>query len=369
MPAKYRDIPLSTEKTEAQLTTQQLTSYHDHRRRLFEWMLTRGKDPDRGHGYAPNTVRMRAYRLDKFYRAVWDAEDRYTEHITPSHADAWLLHLDDRDLSNAYKASHLKAIQSLFDWKADITNTEWNWNPVKRFNSTPAHYPRDYLTRPERDQLREAALTHNALPNYYKADDEEREKYRSYLARRLGKRKTKITVKDWQQVSNWKTPSIIWTTLDAGLRPIEVKKARVSWVDTENGVLRIPKEDSSKNSENWHTPIQDRTVLALEHWLNDRSKLEKYDGTDALWLTRYGNPYDSNALNRLLRRVLEDTNIDTADRDLTWYSIRHSVGTYMTREEDLTAAASQLRHKSVRTTVKYDQAPVEDRRNALDRMG
>ena len=51
------------------------------------------------------------------------------------------------------------------------------------------------------------------------------------------------------------------------------------------------------------------------------------------------------------------------------YAIRHSVGTYMTREEDLAATKAQLRHKSVRTTMKYDAAPVEDRREALDRMG
>jgi integrase len=54
---------------------------------------------------------------------------------------------------------------------------------------------------------------------------------------------------------------------------------------------------------------------------------------------------------------------------MSWYSIRHSVGTYMAREEGLAAAQAQLRHKSVETTMKYDQVPVEDRRDALDRMG
>lgn len=54
--------------------------------------------------------------------------------------------------------------------------------------------------------------------------------------------------------------------------------------------------------------------------------------------------------------MLDETEIETDDRDLT-------------REEDLTAAASQLRHKSTRTTVKYDQAPVKERRDALDKMG
>lgn len=54
---------------------------------------------------------------------------------------------------------------------------------------------------------------------------------------------------------------------------------------------------------------------------------------------------------------------------MSWYTIRHSVGTYMTREEDLAATAAQMRHKSILSTMQYDQAPVEDRRKALERMG
>ena len=54
---------------------------------------------------------------------------------------------------------------------------------------------------------------------------------------------------------------------------------------------------------------------------------------------------------------------------MSWYSIRHSTGTYITHEEDLAAAQAQLRHESPETTMKYDQAPVEDRQNALDRTG
>jgi len=41
----------------------------------------------------------------------------------------------------------------------------------------------------------------------------------------------------------------------------------------------------------------------------------------------------------------------------------------MAREEGLAAAQAQLRHRRQETTMKYDQASVEDRRNALDRMG
>ena len=80
------------------------------------------------------------------------------------------------------------------------------------------------------------------------------------------------------------------------------------------------------------------------------------------------NPYDTNSLKYLLENLCEVAGIDTENRQMSWYSIRHSVGTYMTREEDLAATQTQLRHRSAETTMKYDQAPVEDRQDALDRM-
>jgi hypothetical protein len=41
----------------------------------------------------------------------------------------------------------------------------------------------------------------------------------------------------------------------------------------------------------------------------------------------------------------------------------------MTHVEDLGAAKAQLRHKSEKTTLQYDQTPVEQRKDALDKMG
>jgi integrase len=158
-------------------------------------------------------------------------------------------------------------------------------------------------------------------------------------------------------------------SLDAGLRPIEVERAVTSWVDIENAVLRIPKEQSSKNTGHWIVGLQDRTAETLDRWLEQRQADPKYDDTDAIWLTRRGNTYGSSALRKVLRRLCDEADIPYDDRQMSWYSIRHSTGTYMTREEDLAAAQAQLRHKSPETTMKYDQAPVEDRQDALDRMG
>ena len=107
----------------------------------------------------------------------------------------------------------------------------------------------------------------------------------------------------------------------------------------------------------------------LGRWLDERSAYPMYDDRDALWLTREENDYGSSALKHVLLRLCEIAGIDTETRELSWYALRHSVGTYMTREEGLAAAQTQLRHKSPRTTMRYDQMPVEDRRDALDRMG
>lgn len=332
-------------------------------------MLDRGKDPARKQGYAIATVNMRAYRLDRFYRMVWTAEQHYTEDITVDHADAWMEWLADQDLSTSYKASCQKAAATLFNWKSWKTDGKITWEPVIRFTTSSAYNPKDILTRSERRQIREAVLGYGSVPNYTSVTPAERDKWKAYLAQRFGKPKHEITPDDWEKANSWKIPSLLWTALDAGLRPKEVGTAKVSWLDTENTALRIPKEDSVKNTDNWHVSLLPKTVFFLERWLKERERREKYDNSDLLWLTRHGNPYGSKSLNRIFRDICEEAGIDIPNRDLTWYSIRHSVGTYMTREEDLKAAAAQLRHKSLRSTVRYDQAPVEDRRDALERMG
>lgn len=91
--------------------------------------------------------------------------------------------------------------------------------------------------------------------------------------------------------------------------------------------------------------------------------------TGDLWLTSQENPSGSKSLRRLLHRLCDVAGIATATRETSWYAICHSVGTYVTKERDLAAAEGQLRHENAKTTMKYDQVPVEDRRDALDRLG
>ena len=360
-------IRLVPNPSKDRLSERQLLDYQSHRERLIDWMRSVGKDPEQGKGYARDTAHARAYRLDLFYRWVWDQEDGYTTRITHDHADQWMRELAYKDSTQEDKASHLKAVKMLFRWRAWEFGEE-AWEPDIHFSTnTGSTNPKDYLTKEERQAVREAALEYGSVPSYNAMSPAERDRWKIHLAQRFEKPKQDVGPADFKQANSWKIPSLLWTALDTGLRPCEVERATVQWIDTQSKLLRIPREDSSKNSDNWAVSITARTANALDRWIAEREQHEKYEGTDALWLNRVGNPYKHYSLNRIFRDICEEAGIPAENR--TFYSIRHSVGTYMAREEDLAAAQAQLRHKSPQTTMRYDQAPVEDRRDALDRMG
>lgn len=169
----------------------------------------------------------------------------------------------------------------------------------------------------------------------------------------------------------WKIPSLVAAGFDTGLRSIQIERARVSGVDCPKAVLRIPKEEDIKSTgggENWTVSLREDTARHLERWIAERDTRPKYVDSDHIWLTSHGNPYASDALNYILGELCDEAGIATENRDISWYSIRHSTGTYMTREERFAAAQDQLRHRSEQTTMRYDQTPPEDRRDAVNRM-
>lgn len=287
-----------------------------------------GKNPEEAEGYSDYTAYETAYRCARFDRWAWAEEGGYSIPPAPERATEYINNdVIYRDVSNATKGKTEEAIARYYRYLEAI-HTDCEWEHDQRFNSSGDDSPRDYLTRRERRRVREAALA----------------------------------------TESWRETTIILTSLDAALRPIEVSRARPEWVDVDNQLLRIPREDSSKNTDNWRTSLTSRTANALDHWLEERADNPAYDDSERLWLTREGTPYSSRSLARLLRRLCDEAGIEAGGRSLTLYSIRHSTGTYMTAERDLKAAKDQLRHKSAKTTMKYDQVPAEQRRDALDKM-
>ena len=371
MTRKIEGIVSVTLPIETRLSARKLVDYEEFKQSFVRWLLHVGKQPDKAEGYARDTVRQTSSNVDRFYRWLWNQEDRYTKTATPDDASGYLNHLiyADENYSSSHKSNTQKSLKRLFKWRRHQLGTDDEWEPAHTFTQDDSSNPRDYLTVEERKQIREAALEYGSIPSYNALSPNDRDHWKAYLAQRFGKPKQDVGPNDWDRANGWKIPSLVWTSLDTGLRPIEVGRATVEWVDIENRVLRIPKDESSKNRENWIVGITDRTAKALERGLIERELYDIYGETNALWLTREANAYQSQSLRYVLHKLCEIAEIPIENRQMSWYAIRHSLGTYMTREEDLAAAQAQLRHKSPETTMRYDQTPVEDRRDALNRMG
>ncbi|WP_277556218.1 hypothetical protein [Halobaculum limi] len=82
--------------------------------------------------------------------------------------------------------------------------------------------------------MREAAMEYGSVHHYNSVTPSERDKWNTYLSQRLQKPKAEVTMKDWEKANSFKYTSMIHVALDAGLRPIEIKRSNVHWVDTEN---------------------------------------------------------------------------------------------------------------------------------------
>ncbi|MBP1987629.1 tyrosine-type recombinase/integrase [Halolamina salifodinae] len=364
------EFPLVPEENRSMLAHKQEFDYENTRKEFAEWLLLEGKDPRDVVGYTQGTAKRTVYRVAFCERWVWGEEDEYVPTLTTSHADDFIEAMAYSDYSNSHKHSCLHSLKRYFNWRHHEFGGD-EWEPDRSFSTGNGQQPQDYLSTTERAELRHTALEHGDIPAYktVKCKEKRRERLKPYVAERVNKPIEALGVDDWGDIGSWKLTSLVWVSLDAGLRPTEVERAKTSWVDVENSLLRIPKEESAKNVENWNVSLRDRTADALEKWIHERTHYPKYDDNDSLWLTTHGNPYGSKSLRRLLLKLCEKAGVPHESRKMSWYSIRHSVGTYMTRAEDLAATQEQLRHKRPETTMKYDGTPPEDRRDALDKMG
>jgi len=174
------DMPVVTEPSESYLNQRQLLDYRSEREDCLTWLLTFGKNPDRAEGYAVGTVEPRSYRMDRFYRWVWEDEGGYTVNVTHDHADGWLRHLAQRDVSATHKTNCLKSLKMLFKWRRHEHGLG-EWEPAIRFAKERSSQPRDYLTREERTAIRDTALEYGSIPSYPNLTPAERDRWKEYL--------------------------------------------------------------------------------------------------------------------------------------------------------------------------------------------
>ena len=331
----------------------------------MDWLLDKGKDPEKEVGYSQSTVRDTVYKIDRFYCYVWtELEGGYTTYLTLDHGEDFLINLAVQDLGQSYKRGFEKALKRFYGWRHHVRGGA-QWDLEFSFEPPDSEPPQDILSQDELKLLREAALSYGAVPSYSNVSPAERVRWKAYLAQRFGKPKVEIDREDWEKANSWKVPSLVWTSIDAGLAPREVGSLSVSWMDSEKGMLRVPDSDSERVR---NVALQERTVHALEMWLEERDCYEGFSETDRLWLTKFGNPYQTDSLNYILGKLCESAEIDPSRRDISWNSIRDSVGVYFTDRLCLSEIQEQLRIKSSRTVARYERGVAGERKSVIEQM-
>lgn len=58
------EIPVVTSTSRSALNRRQLLDYRSEREACLKWLLTEGKNPEEGEGYAEGTVEPRSYRME-----------------------------------------------------------------------------------------------------------------------------------------------------------------------------------------------------------------------------------------------------------------------------------------------------------------
>lgn len=359
----------------ADLNPRQRAEYALHRQRFIEWMRRCGKDPEAGEPLSETCIENYARRLHQMQHWLWSRSDRFSVRIGAGQADEVVEALRDDELrrqdGTAYAASSkrkfVNVLEKWFDYRHHEHGAE-PWSPPVQFTDNTPENEADYFTKEERTVLYEAALTYKTPPAYDNMTPEERDRWKAYLAQRLGKPKADVRPADFEERrTSWKVPSLIGATLDGGLRPVEINRIRIGWLRLDKGVIRIPKEFAAKSRDSWEVTLRERTVLALRRWMAQRAAKAKYDGSDAVWLTRNGNPYTSKTLNYLLDNLLREAGISQENRKLVWYSFRKSTGQYVHSVSDDLTTAEFLR--STQKNVRNYAGPThEEKRAILERI-
>jgi hypothetical protein len=261
-------VPLVAEATKEQLedfSALLADDYREFKENFLEWLLIEGQDTYKRQGYSEATVRTTHYKVEEAYRWLWEREGSYTKEFTPEDATeliGFLVRRTTHPESHVYMfEKSLKRLFIFFREKQDKDIPEWSHDiPL---NTSSDSSTKDKFYPEEMRALYEAALAVSSVKSYHSVSRGERDRIKTYLAQRFEMPKSEIGPDEFDQANSWKVPSIVSVASDCGLRPIEVGRAKVDWFNLENQKMLVPKEDATKNNDEWECALSSNSVTAV----------------------------------------------------------------------------------------------------------
>lgn len=144
--------------------------------------------------------------------------------------------------------------------------------------------------------------------------------------------------------------ALTWKDIDYLHHTITINKA---WDNLHGGGFTTTKNESSV-----------RTIRVNSELLNVLSELKQNDST-MVFMTHRGEIPTSNAVNKTLRRIMKDNNIEK--KDFHFHSLRHSHVAYLLSQGvDLYAISKRLGHSSMVVTGKIYAYLIDEYRAKMD---
>jgi integrase len=374
------NVPEVRESLQRKLNRLELQMFEDWRIDFARWTYDRGYNPSQRQGYAYNSMRDIINRVERFCEWLYIGDEirkknedddfdldefiasnngeEFTVEFTAEHLDRYWYHIKAVDNLLDTSRRSINSVELVLkyqgiDW--EIPESDEVYEQIKREESDPGF--RDYYRGYELSEIKLASLRLESVPDRDTLTEDELDEWAVRLAQRLGKPKYALEDDDWE-ADSWKIPSLVFLSCDIGLRPCEIHASRIQWVDTKkegDAYIRIPREEDSKaGKRHRECKVSPETARILNYWLEERAENPKYEDSDAIWLTRKGNPYQSGSLRDLMIRLQREAGMGVAYRENGWYMIRRGVGTdIINKGGDITTLMRLLRINRVETAQRY----------------
>jgi len=144
---------------------------------------------------------------------------------------------------------------------------------------------------------------------------------------------------------------------------ISIDESQPNHIDTEAGIVVI---DEAKWDTKGIIPLDRASLRVLRRYIREvRPRVRFADRTGRLFLTKTGSPYSPNTMSKKLSMLLSRYGFP----DKTAHSLRHYCCTDIIRRTNgnISLAKMLMRHRDVRSTMKYDHPNLDDLRGAVNR--
>ena len=144
---------------------------------------------------------------------------------------------------------------------------------------------------------------------------------------------------------------------------ISIDAGQPNHIDMQAGVVVI---DEAKWETKGVIPLDRASLRVLRHYIREvRPRVRFADREDRLFLTQTGRCYTPNGMTKKLSMLLTRYGF----RDKTAHSFRHYCCTDLIRRTggNISLAKMLMRHRDVRSTMRYDHPNLDDLRGAVNR--